>query len=43
MNDLSENDKCMWYILRYRKDFIGNLSDQECMRKIQKETGEVSI
>lgn len=32
-----------WYILRYHKDFNGNLSDESCIRKIANEKGGVNM
>ena len=36
-------EKYVWYILKYHKDFNGSLSDDQCIRKIDRETGDVSI
>ena len=42
-NNRANMEKYVWYILKYHKDFNGNMSDDQCIRKIDHETNDVSI
>lgn len=42
-NNRAVMEKYVWYILKYHKDFNGRLSDDQCIHKIARETGDVSM